>query len=133
MIMCETKPILTALSLLSVNIVPSINGRSIRVRPRYFDPTMIVVRITVAPNPHSITSPIFILISLVPLLTRQCFHLIRFIDSKRSIDQANMSKPLGIVPEEVSSHRVNLFRQKSSRPRVAQHCFEYSDRFFKSP
>ena len=85
--MCERKPILTALSRLPVNKVPNKNGMSIRVRPRYFELTMTVVRITVAANPQSIGPLKFIFLnSQMRFHLFHCSLVIHFINSQRSIN-----------------------------------------------
>jgi hypothetical protein len=47
------KPSHGALFRLEVNIVPSINGKSIRVNPNGFDTASTIVSTTVAANPHN--------------------------------------------------------------------------------
>src|SRR5215211_1403747 len=96
------KPISFARSRLGVNMVPSMKGKFMRLRPSPWLPAIKVVRITVPTNPQSETPRLFI--SVLPLLYRSTDvkrprSLPVSGERERRIDEPDVRERLREVPE----------------------------------
>ena len=109
-----------------VTIVPSMNGRFIRVRPSAWLPASRVVSTTVADEPPERDAAPFIDILPPPARTRRSAPRSHRAlgEGQRRVDQPDVRERLREIPERRPGLRVDLLRIEPNVVRVAEQSFE---------
>src|SRR5215212_7167739 len=119
------KPISFARSRFGVNMVPSIKGKFILLRPSPWLPAIRVVRTTVPTNPKARRRACScqILRSYIVRWTRssrRCFPFTAFAERERRVDETDVCERLREVPECRAGVWVYLFCEEAHVVRVSE-------------